>query len=114
MITQEEFIASTSRGDLPKGLTPLLKALWYEARGEWKRAHEIVQAQDSVDAAWVHAYLHRKEGDLANAGYWYRRAKRQIPTAKLEDEWHEIVNALIVIGGRSEKALITKITKGTK
>ncbi len=100
MISQDEFIASTSRGDLPRGLPSLLKALWYEARGEWRRAHEIVQAQKTADAAWVHAYLHRKEGDLNNAGYWYRRSKRQIPTAAFEDEWREIVNALIVSRGK--------------
>jgi hypothetical protein len=96
MITKEEFIASASRGDLPDGLPSLLEALWHEAHGEWKLAHEIVQAESTAEAAWVHAYLHRKEGDLANAGYWYRRAKRQIPTVELEDEWREIVSALTV------------------
>jgi hypothetical protein len=95
MIKIEEFVASASSGDLPGGLSSLLEALWHEARGDWKRAHEIVQAENTANAAWVHAYLHRKEGDLANAGYWYRRAKRQIPTAALEDEWHTIVASFI-------------------
>ena len=95
MITKQEFVASASRGDLPDDLPPLLEALWYEVRGEWKRAHEIVQGQNSAESAWVHAYLHRKEGDLANAGYWYRRAGRQIPESELEQEWHAIVASFI-------------------
>jgi hypothetical protein len=95
MITTKEFVASASRGDLPDGLSSPLEALWHEVRGEWQRAHEIVQAESSVEAAWVHAYLHRKEGDLANAGYWYRRAKRQIPAAEVEDEWRAIVATFI-------------------
>ena len=75
-----------------------LQALWQEARGEWKRAHEIVQGEDTAEAAWVHAYLHRKEGDSANAGYWYRRAKRPVSTEALENEWRCIVTDLIDSG----------------
>ena len=63
-------------GDVP----PLLAALWWEAKGDWAKAHEIAQEIDSPDGAWVHAYLHRKEGDEGNAGYWYRRAGK--PTRK--------------------------------
>ena len=89
----EEFQASAARGELPEGLPGPLAALWHEARGEWARAHEIVQDDTGTPAAWVHAYLHRREGDLANAGYWYRRAKRPAPseTMTLEDEWRTIV-----------------------
>ena len=95
MTTLDEYIASASRGELPDGLSAPLEALWYEVRGEWKRAHEIVQAQSTTEAAWVHAYLHRKEGDLSNAGYWYRRAGRGIPAATLEDEWRTIAASFI-------------------
>lgn len=95
MITKDEFFASASSGDLPGGLPTLLEALWHEVRGEWQRAHKIVQAESTAEAAWVHAYLHRREGDLANAAYWYRRAKRQVPTTALEDEWRTIVASFI-------------------
>jgi hypothetical protein len=78
----------------PDGFGPLLNALWHEAKGDWSRAHEIVQDEEGVDAAWVHAYLHRKEGDLSNAGYWYRRAAKPVSKASLEDEWEAIVAAL--------------------
>ena len=78
----------------PDGVGPLLNALWHEAKGDWSRAHEIVQDEEGVDAAWVHAYLHRKEGDLSNAGYWYRRAAKPVSKASLEDEWEAIVAAL--------------------
>ncbi len=95
MITVDEYVASASRGDLPDGLPGPLEALWYEVRGDWKRAHKIVQGENTAEAAWVHAYLHRKEGDQSNAGYWYRRAHRQISTAALEDERRIIVASLI-------------------
>ena len=75
----------------PTGSGPLLAALWHDAKGDWKRAHEIVQDEEGAAAAWVHAYLHRKEGDLSNAGYWYRRAAKPVSKASLEDEWEAIV-----------------------
>lgn len=76
------------------GLPPLHAALWWEARGEWDRAHAIVQAEEDADAAWVHAYLHRREGDLPNADYWYRRAGRRRPAVPLEEEWAQLAAAL--------------------
>ena len=79
----------------PDGVGPLLTALWHDAKGDWKRAHEIVQDEEGPDAAWVHAYLHRKEGDLSNAGYWYRRAARPASKISLEDEWETIVVAFL-------------------
>lgn len=80
--------------DAPTGLAPTLAALWWDARGDWARAHEAAQSVDTADGAWVHAYLHRKEGDLSNADYWYRRAGRRRPAGTLEAEWAEIVAAL--------------------
>ena len=70
-MTVEEFEASGG-----KEFDGVLLALWWDARGDWKRAHEIAQDVSDADGAWVHAYLHRKEGDLGNAAYWYRRAGR--------------------------------------
>jgi hypothetical protein len=81
----------------PAGLPAALQALWYEAKGDWERAHCAVQ-QDahSPDGAWVHAYLHRKEGDDGNAGYWYARAGRKFPGTGLEAEWSEIARELLL------------------
>jgi hypothetical protein len=79
----------------PDGTGTVLHALWYEAKGDWKRAHEIVQDEEGAEAAWVHAYLHRKEGDLPNAGYWYRRAGKPVAKNSLEEEWTEIAAALL-------------------
>lgn len=73
-----------------------LQALWLDARGEWERAHTVCQQAKNRDGDWVHAYLHRKEGDLGNAGYWYARAGRPMPaeSVSLETEWAGIVEAL--------------------
>jgi hypothetical protein len=68
--------------------------MWWEAHGDWDRAHQLAQSVDTADGAWVHAYLHRKEGDLPNADYWYRRAGRRRPSVPFETEWAEIVSAL--------------------
>ena len=79
----------------PAQLSKALQALWYDAQGDWQTAHEYAQAQEDVVGAWVHAYLHRKEGDLPNASYWYRRAGRPTATESLEAEWEAIVAALL-------------------
>ena len=71
-----------------------LNALWYDAKGEWDKAHEMVQDIDDNNASWIHAYLHRKEGDTANADYWYSRAGKKRPSLSLEKEWEEIVDAM--------------------
>jgi hypothetical protein len=93
-MTFEEFNATLSASDPPDG-PPLLKALWHDANGDWQRAHEIAQEVEDASGAWVHAYLHRKEGDLGNAGYWYRRARQPIATDSLDEEWARIVMALL-------------------
>ena len=79
----------------PNALNGLLLALWWDAQGNWERAHEIAQEIESADGSWVHAYLHRKEGDEGNAGYWYRRAGRRPGQGDLETEWAEIVRTLL-------------------
>jgi hypothetical protein len=89
------FAASLARAAPPPGLEGALRALWHVAKGDWKKAHQIAQDRDDEAGAWVHAYLHRLEGDLANADYWYRQAGRKRPTASTEDEWRQIVGALL-------------------
>jgi hypothetical protein len=86
--------AALAGRDSAEGLAPLLAALWWDARGDWARAHELAQSVDTAEGAWVHAYLHRKEGDLPNADYWYRRAGKRRPVAPLAQEWAEIAAAL--------------------
>jgi hypothetical protein len=80
---------------LPDGLSSALQALWYEAQGDWTQAHDLLQDDPSADGAWVHAYLHRVEGDPGNAAYWYRRAGRPVSAAGLADEWRAIASALL-------------------
>ena len=91
-----QFKASLTAGTLPPQLSHALQALWHDAKGDWATAHEHAQAQEDSAGAWVHAYLHRKEGDLANAAYWYRRAGQPVADAALEAEWSTLVEALLV------------------
>src|SRR4051812_21761459 len=79
----------------PAGLALALQALWWDRKGDWNKAHEAAQAQDDATGAWVHAYLHRKEGDLGNAGYWYRRAGKPMAQTSLDEEWGAIAAALL-------------------
>jgi hypothetical protein len=79
----------------PKNLSPLLQAMWHEHQGEWEASHTLAQDVNTPDGSWVHAYLHRKEGDISNARYWYHQAGRQMPTISLEKEWEAIVTALL-------------------
>lgn len=91
-----DFKESLRANDPPRQLAPLLRAMWYEAKGDWHQAHEIAQTHEDAAAAWVHAYLHRKEGDAPNARYWYRRAGRPFATdAAAESEWEVIVAELL-------------------
>ena len=90
-----QFKASLSAAAPAPQLGAPLAALWWAARGDWDQAHRIVQDEETSQAAWVHAYLHRVEGDLSNAGYWYRRAGQPVAKDTLEAEWERIVTALI-------------------
>jgi hypothetical protein len=94
----EDFQQSVARDSAPPaGLNLVAQALWHDARGDWDRAHTCAQDDHSRDGSWVHAYLHRKEGDVGNAGYWYSRAGREMParSVTLETEWAELVRALV-------------------
>jgi hypothetical protein len=81
---------------LPEGVTGPLAALWHAAKGEWEKAHQLVMDDESKEAAWVHAHLHRVEGDQSNAEYWYRRAGKPVSDAPLDDEWLQITAGLML------------------
>jgi hypothetical protein len=93
-MTLEEFRKSLSASTPPTVATALV-ALWHDARGDWNTAHTVAQDVDDETGAWVHAYLHRKEGDLSNAAYWYRRAHQPVASDTLDQEWARIVTALL-------------------
>ena len=95
-----DFKASLSDAAPAPNLEPPLAALWWAANGNWDQAHKIVQDEDDANSAWVHAYLHRVEGDLGNAAYWYRRAGKPVAKDPLQDEWERIASALIE-GGKA-------------
>ncbi|TBH76335.1 hypothetical protein [Aquirufa nivalisilvae] len=75
----------------PSNFNLILQSLWYDAKGDWDKAHAQVDQLNDRESAWVHAYLHRKEGDLWNADYWYTRAKQSRPSISLEQEWENLV-----------------------
>jgi hypothetical protein len=93
------FRASLSLASAPSTLSPALRALWLDARGDWDGAHDAAQADEGGAGDWVHAYLHRKEGDPGNAAYWYRRARRPVCRASLDEEWAAITAALLEAEG---------------
>ena len=97
-MTVKEFRASLSEPAPPSEFDHALAGLWWDARGDWTKAHEAAQQDEGPAGSWVHAYLHRKEGDLGNAGYWYRRAGRTAATGPLAQEWLTIAHDLL---GRS-------------
>ena len=92
------FIASLDGAAPAPDLSAPLAGLWWAAKGDWDQAHKIVQDDKGRDAAWVHAYLHRVEGDLGNAGYWYRQASQPVAKDSLKAEWERIVAALLGSG----------------
>jgi hypothetical protein len=94
-MTLQEFRDSLSREEPPRNLNAALTALWWDAKDNWKQAHEVAAQDEGPAAAWVHAYLHHKEGDAANARYWYKRADKTPATATLEQEWQEIAESLL-------------------
>lgn len=89
------FLDSVTTGNPPADAVPLLRAVWHGLRGEWETAHQIAQDDTSAEGAWVHAWLHRIEGDLANARYWYRQARRDVAEGDLGDEGKTIAAFLL-------------------
>lgn len=94
-MTVEEFRSTLSATEPPSGAGALLNALWHDAKGDWEAAHDIAQDVHSPDGSWVHAYLHRKEGDLGNASYWYHRAGKSMPAESLQEEWNVLVREFL-------------------
>jgi hypothetical protein len=94
-MTFDEFKSTLSGASPPAKVAPALVALWHDAKGDWDGAHRVAQDVDDERGAWVHAYLHRKEGDASNAAYWYRRAGQPVARATLEEEWEAIVTTLL-------------------
>jgi hypothetical protein len=94
-MTLAELKHSLSNTAPPAGLAPALAALWWAEKGDWDRAHTLIMDESGTDCAWVHAYLHRVEGDLGNAGYWYGRAGKAPAAGQLPAEWDSIAAALL-------------------
>ena len=94
-MTLDAFKASLAQSTPPAGLTPPLMVLWYDGKGDWEGAHRVAQDIESPAGSWIHAYLHRKEGDAANAAYWYRRAGQPVARIALDLEWAAIVDAML-------------------
>ena len=91
----EDFRKSLSAESPPAGLSLALTALWWDTKGDWAKAHESAQQDEGPQGAWVHAYLHRKEGDSSNAAYWYNRAGKPETRSASEAEWREIMETLL-------------------
>jgi hypothetical protein len=94
-MTPHAFQLSLSHKVPPRALAAPLAALWWSKKGDWDKAHRLVQDEAGAEAAWVHAYLHRVEGDLGNAGYWYRQARQVAATGDADAEWAAMVEALL-------------------
>jgi len=92
----DEFKKTLSLNQPPRDFSVHLQALWYDAKGDWQHAHNLIDHLDDMTSAHVHAYLHRKEGDLWNAQYWYNRAKQPMPEKSLDVEWEELFTLLSI------------------
>ena len=91
----EAFKSTTSAAEPPPNLPKALVALWWAKKGDWEKAHETAQADKSKDGSWVHGYLHRVEGDLDNASYWYGQSGRKRTDNPLDEEWEKITTTLL-------------------
>jgi hypothetical protein len=95
-MTLEQFKQSLTKPQ-PPALPPVLEAMWHDGKEDWEQAHNIAQEIHNQEGSWIHAYLHRKEGDNGNALYWYQRAGKKMPGVSLQEEWEGIVKALLGI-----------------
>ena len=94
-MTFDQFQESLSQSHPPPGISRHLESLWYDAKKDWEQSHNIIQDINDSKASWIHAYLHRKEGDIWNADYWYNKAGKKRPPVTLDTEWEEIVRNMI-------------------
>lgn len=90
-----EFVQSLSLSEPPGELSPMLLSLWYDGKGDWNASHDVAQDIQNKNGSWIHAYLHRKEGDLSNARYWYSLAGKPESKATLEQEWEQLVKQFL-------------------
>ena len=96
LMTYDEFILTIENDELPSHLPLYLQALWHDASGNWSKAHSLIDSLGDKNSCLVHAYLHRKEGDLSNADYWYKRAHTRLPQTSLQEEWKKITMGLLL------------------
>jgi hypothetical protein len=94
-MTPGEFKGSLAKAKPPAGISPALAGLWWAGKDDWDKAHTLIMSEEGADCAWVHAYLHRVEGDLGNARYWYRQARRKPAEGDLAAEWAAIAAVLL-------------------
>ena len=94
-MTYDEFINSLAGNQPPQKISAALRALWFDGKDDWESSHNIAQDINDRNGSWIHAYLHRKEGDLSNARYWYSKAGRNEPAMTLKDEWEALVKNFI-------------------
>ncbi len=94
MESQALLKSAHSGNPIPDGLTPSHQALWLEQSGDWHKAHDMCDSVPEPAGSWIHAYLHRVEGDLSNASYWYHRASKQMPSCSLDQEWLQLAEEL--------------------
>jgi hypothetical protein len=99
----EEFKVSLKEKNPPAGIGANLQALWLDAKGQWHEAHNIVQETSGFEGDWIHAYLHRKEGDLSNASYWYAKVGKKRPQLSINEEWEQILSHLIKLPHKFQK-----------
>lgn len=95
MSSLTQFKESLNKTSPPADLSIYLQSLWYDAKGDWNKAHGLIDEMTDKTACWVHAYLHRKEGDKWNANYWYTKAGKTMPNSSLDEEWEHIASALL-------------------
>lgn len=91
----DDFIDTLQNSNPPEELNQLLQALWFDAKGDWDSAHDLAQSVYTKEGAWVHAYLHRKEGNNENANHWYSKAGRKIPDISLKNEWRQMLEEFL-------------------
>ena len=96
-MTYEDFMASLTEAQPPAACSDLLATLWWDRKGEWDRAHRIAQEVPTVQGSAVHAYLHREEGVLWNADYWYNRAGRERPDIPIAEEWELLLGEMLAV-----------------
>jgi hypothetical protein len=94
-MTYDEFLLTIETDELPSNQPLYIQALWWDAKSDWNKAHALIDSLDDKNSCRVHAYLHRKEGDISNADYWYNRARAQRPAVNLQEEWKSIAMELL-------------------